>query len=108
MNACDFNVLIGKNNSGKSNILAAIDAFFKCIGGLEVVALASPYRQEIDFYDRTLKPIGITLSFSLETAERTELLEDVVQEAPQGLGREASASQIPLRSNGRTPSAGSI
>ena len=24
-----FNVLIGKNNSGKSNILSAIDAFFR-------------------------------------------------------------------------------
>jgi putative ATP-dependent endonuclease of the OLD family len=53
------------------------------LADLEVVALAPPYRQEIDFYDRNLKPIEITLSFSLEPAERAELLEDVVQEAPQ-------------------------
>ncbi|WP_334758049.1 AAA family ATPase [Nostoc sp.] len=30
-NCGDFNVLIGKNNTGKSSILLAINAFFECI-----------------------------------------------------------------------------
>ncbi len=31
MNCNGFNMLIGKNNSGKSNILSAINVFFTCV-----------------------------------------------------------------------------
>jgi putative ATP-dependent endonuclease of OLD family len=80
----DFNVLIGKNNSGKSNILAAIDAFFSSIRNGNVVTLNPPIRQEIDFFNRnTEAPIQITLAFSLLLSERDALTRDIVSEAPQ-------------------------
>lgn len=36
-NCGGFNVLIGKNNSGKSSILSAINTFFTCIHAGNVV-----------------------------------------------------------------------
>jgi predicted ATP-dependent endonuclease of OLD family len=79
-----FNVLIGKNNSGKSNILSSIDNFFSCIGDGQVVKLDPPIGREIDFFCKdTRKPIEIILTFSLTLAERDELLRDIVTEAPQ-------------------------
>jgi putative ATP-dependent endonuclease of the OLD family len=79
----NFNVLIGKNNSGKSSVLSAIDAFFKCCGTLEVVATSVPFRHEIDFYEQVLEPIEICLTLSLEENERDAIVNDVVREAPQ-------------------------
>ena len=52
VNCGGFNVLIGKNNSGKSNILWGIGAFFTCIRDVSVVTLAPPIGQEIDFLRR--------------------------------------------------------
>ena len=83
-NCGGFNVLIGKNNSGKSNILSAIHAFFTCIQGGDVVTLDSPIGQEIDFFEKkTQLPIEITLTFSLSLAERDALIRDIVMDAPQ-------------------------
>jgi hypothetical protein len=79
-----FNVLIGKNNSGKSNILSGIHAFFRCIEGGNVVTLQPPHGGEIDFYrGETKQPIEITLSFSLTPPERDSLIQDIFTEAPQ-------------------------
>lgn len=79
-----FNVLIGKNNSGKSNILSAIDAFFSCIKGGNVAILDPPLGREIDFFNRKIEvPIKITLTFTLSLAERDVLIRDIVNEAPQ-------------------------
>jgi len=79
-----FNVLIGKNNSGKSNILSAIYAFFACMKSGNVVTLNPPIRQEIDFFEKEIEfPIDITLTFSLSLAERDALIRDIVTEAPQ-------------------------
>ena len=79
----EFNVLIGKNNSGKSNILSAIHAFFECMHG-NVVTLNPPIGKEIDFYEKEIEhPIDITLTFSLSLAERDALIQDIVTEAPQ-------------------------
>ena len=79
-----FNVLIGKNNSGKSNILLAIDALFDCLRSESVISLDPPIGTSIDFTNQdTLKPIEIVASFILELAERDELIRDVVTEAPQ-------------------------
>lgn len=84
LNCGNFNVLIGKNNSGKSNILAAIDFFFKCIEDGNVVTISPPVGQKIDFYERiTDHPIEITLVFELSLADRDILLRDIVSEAPQ-------------------------
>ena len=45
-----FNVLIGKNNSGKSNILSAINAFFTCIRNGNFVRLNPPIGRDTDFF----------------------------------------------------------
>lgn len=83
-NCGDFNVLIGKNNSGKSSILSAINAFFTCIQSDNVVTLDPLIGQEIDFFKReTQLPIEITITFSLSLAERDALIRDIVTEAPQ-------------------------
>ena len=79
-----FNVLIGKNNSGKSNVLFAINAFFECIRGGRLLALDPPIGRPIDFHAGRLdSPIEITLAFSLSLAERDALMRDIVTEAPQ-------------------------
>jgi putative ATP-dependent endonuclease of the OLD family len=79
-----FNVLIGKNNSGKSSILTAIQAFFTCIKSGSVASLHPPIGQDIDFFERdTRNPIEITFVFALALAERDALVRDIVTEAPQ-------------------------
>lgn len=84
INCGGFNVLIGKNNSGKSNILSAVNGFFSCIEEGNIVTLSSPFGQEIDFFEKNVQhPIEVTLIFSLLLAERDELMRDVVTEAPQ-------------------------
>ena len=83
-NCGGFNVLIGKNNSGKSNILSAIRAFFDCMQSGNVVTLNPPIGPEINFYEKEIEhPIDITLTFSLSLAERDALIRDIVTEAPQ-------------------------
>ena len=83
-NCGEFNVLIGKNNSGKSSILSAINDFFSCIQSGNIVTLNPPSAKEIDFFKRETKlPIEITLTFSLSLAERETLVQDIITEAPQ-------------------------
>ena len=83
-NCGGFNVLIGRNNSGKSNILAAIDAFFTCTRDGNLATLDPPVGREIDYFGkRTELPIDITLTFSLSSAGRDSLIGDIVAEAPQ-------------------------
>ncbi|MEG4349283.1 AAA family ATPase [Microcoleus sp. LAD1_D3] len=80
----DFNVLIGKNNSGKSSILSAINSFFNCIQDGNVVALNPPIGKEIDFFNKeTHESIEITLTFSMSSPDIDGLVQDIVTEAPQ-------------------------
>ncbi len=80
----DFNVLIGKNNSGKSNVLSAISAFFNCAQNANIVTLDPHNGREIDFFGKKLDlPIEITLRLTLSENEKTELLTDIIEEAPQ-------------------------
>ena len=81
----DLNVLIGKNNAGKSTLLTAMRAFFLCLQGGNVVTLDPPIGSKaIDFSRRdTSQPIEISLQFSLSSSERGAVLEDLVSEAPQ-------------------------
>ncbi len=85
LNSCGgFNVLIGKNNSGKSNVLTALNAFFDCIAGNEVVTLKPSIGKEIDFCEKNLdQSMEITIIFSMTLAERDELIRDIVMEAAQ-------------------------
>ena len=47
-----FNVLIGKNNSGKSNLLFAINAFFSAVNDGSAVCLDPPITKEVDYHNR--------------------------------------------------------
>src|SRR5262245_61730381 len=79
-----FNIIIGKNNSGKSNILSAINAFFACISEGNVIALNPPFGKAIDFFRKEIdSPIEITVIFELSLADRDALIRDIVNEAPQ-------------------------
>ncbi|RCJ20006.1 hypothetical protein A6S26_04550 [Nostoc sp. ATCC 43529] len=83
-NCGDFNVLIGKNNTGKSSILLAINAFFECIKNGNVVNLNPKFGQSIDFFKgQTNLPIEINLTFSLMPSDIDTLTQDIVKEAPQ-------------------------
>ncbi|MEH1974041.1 MAG: AAA family ATPase [Nostoc sp.] len=83
-NCGGFNVLIGKNNSGKSSVLSAIHAFFNCLHNGEVLTLKPKIGREIDFFDKkTQVPIEISHTFSLTLAERDVLIRDIVTESPQ-------------------------
>jgi len=79
-----FNVAIGKNNSGKSTLLSAIQVFFKCLSDGQVVALRPSLGKAIDFTGRdTNTPIEIELRFAITLAERDEILRGIAVEAPQ-------------------------
>ena len=79
-----FNVLIGKNNSGKSNILSAIEAFFKVIHEGQLVTINSPIAQIVDFHNQeTASPVSVTVRFFLNDGTTSELLSNIVSDAPQ-------------------------
>ena len=83
-NCGGFNVLIGKNNSGKSNILSAINAFFSAIEDGDVVCLDSLIDQEVDFHHNKVDiPVEIALTFVLTDQEMTELAAHMVEDSPQ-------------------------
>jgi putative ATP-dependent endonuclease of the OLD family len=79
-----FNVLIGKNNSGKSALLSSISGFFDCLKDGDIVTLRPPFSREIDFFNREIsKPIEITLTFELSADEQAKLTRDIAADAPQ-------------------------
>jgi putative ATP-dependent endonuclease of OLD family len=83
-NIGELNVFIGKNNSGKSTLLLAIEVFFKCIKEGDLVNLRPPVGREIDFFQRIVKqPLEIELSFSISQDERELLLHEIIEEAAQ-------------------------
>lgn len=86
LDACgQLNVLIGKNNSGKSNLLIAIKRFFEYFTPEGRVATLSPdMRQPNDWYLKNVKSsIFISVTLALDDAERDELRESIVAETPQ-------------------------
>lgn len=48
----NFNVLIGRNNTGKSNILSAIQGFFSHINAKSIVTSPSNIGRRINFYGK--------------------------------------------------------
>lgn len=79
-----FNVLIGKNNAGKSNALSAIQCFFDSISDGVVVNINPPVGNSIDFFEQvSTSPIKLAFTFSLELAERDALISSIVTDAPQ-------------------------
>lgn len=79
-----FNVLIGKNNSGKSNILSAINAFFLAVNDEAVIHLASPISKDVDFYNNNTEiPAEVILTFLMNESERSALIADIIKDYPQ-------------------------
>lgn len=79
----NLNVLIGKNNSGKSNILSAIQKFFDFFTGDEGIATTvSPIRNTTDWHVKS-DPVRITLALDFNAGEVEELRESISQETPQ-------------------------
>ena len=79
-----FNVLIGKNNSGKSNILSAIHAFFQVVRDGDIVSLDPPIGKDIDFHKKNVEARAeVTLIFALSESERSELTAGIIEDYPQ-------------------------
>ena len=79
-----FNVLIGKNNSGKSNVLSAINAFFSVVSVGDMVCLDPPVFRDFDFHNKDSSvPAEVILTFCIDGAERAELLDGIIQDSPQ-------------------------
>jgi predicted ATP-dependent endonuclease of OLD family len=94
-----LNVLIGKNNSGKSNVLSAISIFFQCLGRGSAVTLNPPVGDEIDFFERdTRQPIEIELTFCLSVEERSVLGRDIAAETPQMKNAVDALAELPALS----------
>jgi len=84
MDSCGhFNVLIGKNNSGKSNLLSAVLGFFNTLKSGEIVDLRPMFNTEDDYYDRNSKrPIEITCTFDIAADEMAKIVESMSIEFP--------------------------
>jgi putative ATP-dependent endonuclease of the OLD family len=79
----DFNVLIGRNNSGKSNILGSIEAFFASIRP-EIINTAPPVGDEIDLFQKeATRQIKIRAIFRPTSDETKQLLKEISEERPQ-------------------------
>jgi len=79
-----FNVLIGRNNSGKSNILTAVEIFF-AFARLEEVAVVSPaHYKDLDHHNReTARPTVIETLLDLDTEEVASIVSEIEAETPQ-------------------------
>lgn len=79
-----LNVIIGKNNAGKSNLLLALNAFFECITNGNPVSISPPIGRAIDFHGGSpTAPIDISLTFDLSDLEVQHIREAIISAAPQ-------------------------
>lgn len=89
----NFNVLIGKNNSGKSNLLAAILGFFNTFRSGEIIDLRPTFATEDDFHGReTRKPIEITCVLEIEGTVTSTIIDTITSEFPSIASGPTSAS----------------
>ncbi|HWZ66824.1 MAG TPA: AAA family ATPase [Stellaceae bacterium] len=80
----DFNVFIGKNNSGKSNLLSAIHAFFRILSNGSLVSSQPVIGKLSDFTEKVSShPISITARFVLSREETIKILTMMREERPQ-------------------------
>ncbi|MFF2215633.1 AAA family ATPase [Streptomyces antibioticus] len=81
----NLNVLIGKNNSGKSNLLSAIKLFFEFFQSSGAVATITPgISQPTDWHAKDpSQPIGIKVVLELSDDELHNLTEAIAAETPQ-------------------------
>lgn len=84
LTACSpFNVLIGKNNSGKSTVLSAIRTFFRVLEVGDVVSTTFPAKAR-DFTNRMPgNDIVLSCDMALGESERSKIISDMAEELPQ-------------------------
>jgi len=79
-----FNVFIGKNNSGKSNLFVGIEEFFRAISGESVIKLGGNVGGKIDFHKQDPRlPLSVQCTFALDDAARREIAAQISTELPQ-------------------------
>jgi energy-coupling factor transporter ATP-binding protein EcfA2 len=79
----DLNVLIGKNNAGKSNLLTAISLLLSHLKSGKISAPWRTQRPKSEFHQRgTHRPIRIAAEFVLSADVNKSLRERLTQEAP--------------------------
>ncbi|MFJ7055195.1 AAA family ATPase [Streptomyces albidoflavus] len=86
LDACgQLNVLIGKNNSGKSNLLIAVKRFFSFFAADGQVATVDPdMQQPNDWHKKNVNSaIEISATLRLSDQEREEIREAIATETPQ-------------------------
>jgi putative ATP-dependent endonuclease of the OLD family len=79
-----FNVLIGKNNSGKSNLLSAIDYMLRFFRETQIATVKSFFDRNLDFHNRNAGA-GVTLTgqFVMDLEEISGLVQEIEVESPQ-------------------------
>jgi predicted ATP-dependent endonuclease of OLD family len=82
-NLSSLNVFIGKNNSGKSNILQSIEVFFLSLREGEIVVLKTPIKRDLDFFNKTYVPVEISCMLSLSLTERDQLISEIASQVPE-------------------------
>jgi putative ATP-dependent endonuclease of OLD family len=88
----NFNVLIGKNNAGKSNLLAALELTLRHLKDGSIAGPLHTARPSEAFTDRDRsKPIRIGIEFDLPPSVNSELQSRLTKESPQ---LEKSVEQI--------------
>ncbi|MEU8385980.1 AAA family ATPase [Streptosporangium sp. NPDC048865] len=86
LDACgELNVLIGRNNSGKSNVLIALDRFFRFCARKAIANDGLQYlRVDTEVFERNKNlPAAITATFKLTDDEDVVLRQGIADEAPQ-------------------------
>jgi predicted ATPase len=79
-----FNVLIGKNNSGKSNLLAAVAALFDVLTRRTLSSARTKLGLDDDFFGRNTEiPISILAQISVDEEVITGVFSRIGQEFPQ-------------------------
>jgi putative ATP-dependent endonuclease of the OLD family len=81
----DLNVLIGKNNSGKSNLLSAIESFFSFFANGSVIATPrTPLRNATDWYGQNVNnTVSIKAMLDLNEDESALVRQAISDEVPQ-------------------------
>lgn len=78
-----LNVLIGKNNAGKSNLLSAIHGFFAIANDRSFITLRPMFASELDYFNQDVStPIEITCCFLLSSGEMGQLILSIGNDYP--------------------------